>query len=205
MVLLTLLLAAALARPTPEQWLVVVTPDWDADAGTATLYEEGQVVLGPVPIRVGHAGLGWGQGLHPEAARPGPTKKEGDGRAPAGIFQIGPQWTRFWSRGSFCVDDSKSASYGQIVTLGAGQKASWSSAETMVDYRVAIVVEHNPAHRKLGGSCIFLHDGTEPTVGCTAFEQESLDVLAGRLVPGAKLVQLPRVEYARYQGAWGLP
>ena len=47
----------------------------------------GDAVGEPTPVTIGRAGSAWGLGLHP--AQRGPQKREGDGRAPAGVFRIG--------------------------------------------------------------------------------------------------------------------
>ena len=201
------LLAAGLtqAEAPPTQLLVVTTPGWKAPRGVAVLIEEGRVVYGPVPVWVGHTGLGWGTGEHPHPRLRGPRKREGDGRSPAGIFRLGPTWRSAWARRTFCVDDSRSPDYARIVTLEKGAKARWSSAEPMAAYRKAVVVVHNPGRRPRAGSCIFLHDGEEPTVGCTAFRERDLDAIARRLRWGTRLVQLPTPIYTKLWRRWRLP
>ncbi len=207
MTLLVLLAALAIVpgEAPKTQWMVVVTDSWTSDRGTARIVENGQTVLGPIEVRVGHAGLGWGVGLHPTKRPKGPVKVEGDGRSPAGMFRVGPTWTRFWSGRSFCVDDKEAEDYGRIVTLSSDQKERWDSAEHMSDYRVAVEIAHNPGRKKGGGSCIFLHDGTEPTVGCTAFDRPVMDAVRARLRKGATMVQLPRSVYDEVRSAWRLP
>ncbi len=200
-----LILAVSLLPAPVDQVLVVTTPSWASTAGEARLFEENRLVWGPERVFIGWKGMGWGRGERPAAPRPGPIKREGDGRSPAGLFRIGPTWTRFWARRSVCVDDPRSAAYGQILTLAKGQKSTWASAEQMEMYRVAIVVTHNQQNRRGEGSCIFLHDGAEPTVGCTAMAPAALDRLRGRLRLGAQIVQLPRVVYAELRSAWKLP
>lgn len=210
---LPLLIALSLvpASPAgPEQTLVVTTASWGATTGQATLVEAGRRVFGPVDVWVGNGGLGWGRGLHPQRRLRGPRKREGDGRAPAGIFRLGPTWLSWLATRSWCVDDPTSKDYARIVTLPADtpletRQTRWESAEWMAAYRVAIVVAHNPARVGRAGSCIFLHDGDDPTVGCTAFHPSHLDTLRGRLRPGARLAQLPIREYRRRARAWRLP
>ncbi len=194
---LLLVVAGLAGRPDApqDQTLVVTTASWKADRGRAVLVEVG----------VGWKKLIWGRGAHPSTKRPGPVKAEGDGRAPAGVFKIGPTWWRVWGQRTWCVDDAKSAQYGRIVTLKPDAKRAFESAEWMADYRVAVVVEHNPDNVKGGGSCIFLHDGTEPTVGCTAFEPKTVNALVSRLRGGARIVQLPAAEYKALATDWKLP
>jgi len=219
MIALTLtlvLLAGPLATERPElpeeQLLIVTTPSWDATHGVAVLLEGGEVVAGPTPIRVGRSGLAWGLGEHEGELPAGPTKREGDGRAPAGIFAIGARWERDGAAGLACVDDPEAADYNRVVPEPRDGDPPWSSAEDMTDYRVAIWVAHNPESVPRGGSCIFLHDvrrgddgETIPTAGCTAFEPDVLDALSARLRPGARLVQLPAPIYQEVARAWRLP
>lgn len=206
---LTVALDAPLAAEppaAPSQRLVVVTPGWDADAGRALLLEGERVVYGPVSVRVGRSGLGWGLGEHRVAPRPGdPVKREGDGRAPAGRFRVGVRWDRADADGVYCVDDVDSAHYTRIVRLAPGAEPAWTSAEAMTDYRVAIVIAHNAAAERAGGSCIFLHEGVDPTAGCTAFVPPELDALLELLRPGAELVQLPLPAYRALAAPWRLP
>src|SRR3954453_12772621 len=72
-----------------RQLIVVVASDWDTNHGTLRLFE--RAAGGPwqrrsadVPVMLGRSGLAWGVGLHPQPA----TKREGDGRSPAGVFEL---------------------------------------------------------------------------------------------------------------------
>src|SRR5260370_41742143 len=77
------------------QLLVVTTSDWNAVEGKLQRYERvnprksWKAVDGPVTVVVGKNGLGWGAGVaKADAMQPGdPIKKEGDGKAPAGVFR----------------------------------------------------------------------------------------------------------------------
>ena len=84
--------------------------------------------------------MAWGKGLHKEKLNRGKIKMEGDGNSPAGIFQLSGLfgYENILSKMSslkvdnrtFCVDDSKSAYYNQIVKADIVKK-DWNSAETM--------------------------------------------------------------------------
>lgn len=203
-VLAAALTALFLAAP-PVQTLVVITPSWKATSARVWLVEDGKVALGPIAAHVGHGGLGWGLGIQPRKRLRGPKKREGDGRSPAGVFRLGALWRGDKAAQTYCVDDPKSSRYAEIVTLKPKHKATWKSAEEMSAYRVALVIEHNPKRRKRAGSCIFLHDGQAPTVGCTALAQAEVDRLVKRLKKGARVIQLTEKWYRRRARRWKLP
>ena len=84
----------AVKRPFAEslQAVVVTTPDWPTVKGTARLFERKTLrakwtaVGDEFPIVVGRSGLGWAVESAPESASE--FKKEGDGKAPAGLFPL---------------------------------------------------------------------------------------------------------------------
>jgi len=216
-----------------QQVLLVLTDGWDAVNGTMQRFERGPGdvawrAIGPaVSVVVGKSGLAWGRGITSPPGS-GPVKREGDGKAPAGVFRLSsafgqsrekpPGWQlpyRYLDDNVECVDDAASASYNQLTTRGAGAPAGWSSSEKMWQeplYKWGVVVDHNvtPAVQAGGGSCIFLHTWKGPdrgTAGCTAMEEPALKTTIGWLAPARHplLVQLPRAEYDRLKKAWGLP
>jgi len=230
---------AAYAAPTSGslQMLLVVTDDWTAVPGVMRRFERDGVrapwraVSAAVPIVVGSAGLGWGDGLHGigSPGEPGPVKHEGDNRSPAGVFRLtstfgyAPQDSMSWIRMPYaratdeykCVDDPASVHYNEMLSSDRVARIDWRSAEDMHRpdplYRLGVVVEHNANGREVGGgSCIFLHiwpGATGSTVGCTAFGSDDMLDLLHWLAPDALpiLVQLPRGEYDRLRAAWALP
>ncbi len=222
------------ASPVTEhtrQLMVVVTPDWNAVPGTLYRYERKagrwKPVGKPVPVVVGRNGLAWGDGLHPSQAD-GPSKREGDGKSPAGIFSLGsvfglaPAGELSGLRlpyfqlvsGLECVDDAKSSRYNSILMRGSVPDPDWNSSEKMweieVEYRLGLVVNHNARRRAGGGSCIFMHVWNGPqssTSGCTAMAYEEMKTIALWLDPAAAplLVQLPASEYQARRKPWALP
>jgi D-alanyl-D-alanine dipeptidase len=225
---------------TPEplarsrQVVLVTTRGWDEVPGTLRRFERKGAngawaqVGREVPVAVGRSGLGWGAGLVDTSAEAGPQKKEGDGKAPAGVFALGsafgfaPSPEASWLRLPYtpltpsveCVDDTASRRYNQIVDRLAAGEVDWNSSERMRSvegYRWGLVVRHNAAPTLAGrGSCIFLHVWAGPgrgTAGCTALEEARLTELLRWLDPkkGPLLVQLPEGEYARLRSAWRLP
>ncbi|HZF51020.1 MAG TPA: L,D-transpeptidase family protein [Polyangiaceae bacterium] len=183
----------------------------------------------PINVVLGKNGIGWGRGLHGDGAPGalvGPVKKEGDGKAPAGVFAIGraygndadppmgtqvpyTQVTDTWR----CVDDGMSSKYNQVFD-SASVTSDWSSAENMLRddhlYTRVVVVAHNPPPaRPGGGSCIFLHVWHEPgstTAGCTAMPLADLEAVMTFLTPDKTvLVQMEESTYRELAGPWELP
>ena len=218
------------------QMLLVVTDDWNAVPGVMGRFERDGVraawrqVGASVPVVVGAAGLGWGDGLHGVGSpgEPGPVKHEGDNRSPAGAFRListfgyAPRDSASWIFMPYaqatdaykCVDDAASLYYNQMI-FSKFSSPPWRSAEDMHRpdslYRLGVVVEHNANGQHVGGgSCIFLHIWPGPagnTSGCTAFGSDAMIELLAWLRPDALpiLVQLPRSEYDRLRTSWALP
>ncbi|MDX2033959.1 MAG: hypothetical protein SF339_25015 [Blastocatellia bacterium] len=220
-----------------RQLVLVTAADWNAVDGEMRRYERAtdrsawREVGTPIPIVVGRNGMAWGRGLHGEAFPPGgngPVKKEGDGRAPAGIFSLGAAFG-YASRSSAgnlqlpyvqavetleCVDDMKSAHYNQVLDRRSVKTPDWQSSELMRRqddlYRLGVIVDHN-ADRVAGcGSCIFLHiwsGAGKGTAGCTAMEAPRLSAVVEWLdaKKQPRLVQLPKAEFRQFQQSWRLP
>ena len=226
----------ALAPST--QIVVVTTADWNTKDGTLQRYERDKTggqwkpVGEPITVVVGKNGLGWGAGLAPSndmsaRAAGDPIKKEGDGKAPAGIFRLSTafgyaaQSQTGWRMPYVsltptveCVDDTASKSYNHVVD-NTKVTSDWNSSEHMLRndelYRWGLVVDHNADPVSPGeGSCIFMHiwrGPGVPTVGCTAMPQEKLESVIGWLDASRKplLVQLPRTQYKSLKKRWQLP
>lgn len=226
------------AMHSSSQLLVVITTDWNAVSGKLQRYERGSAggkwhpVGAAIEVVVGKNGLGWGKGVVsldelPVSPSTDPIKKEGDGKAPAGIFALSsafgyasqkvPGWRMPYialTPSVECVDDSSSRSYNRIVDR-TSLTPDWNSSEQMRRpdelYRWGIVVDHNAGPPRAGdGSCIFLHIWRGPgqgTVGCTAMPREQIEGLLAWLDPARKplLVQLPQSQYNRLKHAWKLP
>jgi zinc D-Ala-D-Ala dipeptidase len=187
-----------------------------------------QAVGEPLAVVLGRAGYAWGDGVHgtgAPAGRPGPLKREGDGRSPAGVFALGvvhgyaaaapAGMTLPYERATAaqrCVDDPRAAQYNRVVESAASGD-SWRTAERMrrddAVYELALDIEHNrspvvPGH----GSCIFAHvwvDARTPVAGCTGMALPELRELLTWLKPGAMWVALPIQEYQALRGCWKLP
>lgn len=217
-----------------QQLVLVVTPDWNSTRGTLRTYARDGGVWraenSATPVMIGRSGAAWGAGLHP-AQDDAPTKREGDGRSPAGVFAIGTAFGyaqseplampyRALDAEDYCIDVSGSPLYNRIVAQrDVGAAAVAGSTEPMrrdlhADgdnaYRIGFVVEHNPRGTPGAGSCIFVHlwkSPSTPTSGCTALEEGALRKLLQWLQPARHpvFVLLPRAEYRRLRDPWHLP
>lgn len=219
-----------------RQLVLVTSADWDATQGELRRYErdaangEWREVGAATPVMLGRTGTAWGVGLHPAQAN-GPQKREGDGRAPAGIFGIGIAFGygnaattglqyQAMNASDWCIDVNASPHYNRIVsTRNVGDAAIEGSTEPMrrdlhkdgdVRYKLGFVIEHNPRNVPGGGSCIFAHLWGEPgevTAGCTAMDEPAMRDLLAWLDPDRKpvFVVLPDAEHRRLADAWDLP
>lgn len=225
---------AAQALTGSGQLVLVLADGWGATSGELWTFERAgagwKQAGGPLFVNLGRKGLAWGLGLHGANASGGagaPVKREGDGKAPVGLFAIGEGFAYDPSEVGaakvavlkadadlLCVDDTKSAHYNAMVRASQVAK-DWDSVEDMrrkdEAYRYGAVVRHNmdPAQPG-GGSCIFLHVWLGRGVGssgCTNMAPEHMLGLLRWLDAGKRPVMalLPRGEYARLKDAWGLP
>lgn len=215
-----------------DQLVVVVTADWDASRGTLYMFERraGWHRVGPpAAVTVGRAGAAWGDGMHPRMD--GVQKREGDGRAPAGVFALGPAFGDVprlpirWPYNAMtathvCIDVPSSPFYNRIVdarvvgahaVAGATEPMRRDLLRTPDDrYRRGLVIEHNANARAGHGSCIFAHVWQAPdvpTAGCTAMSRATIERLLAWLEPARspRFVLLPAPTYERLRSAWHLP
>lgn len=215
-----------------RQCLVVTSPEWNATNGELRAFERSPAggwkgVGAPVPVVLGKKGLAWGIGLL-SAPKTGPHKVEGDNKATAGIFRLGPafgyatpdraSWIKLryvpLTKNTEGVDDPRSRHYNQLVDRTKVAKVDWRSSEKMlrsdVLYKWGVFVAHNPSAKPAAGSCIFLHiwrDASGATAGCTAMPEPNLVKLLHWLDPAKRpvLVQMPRREYEAARAKSGLP
>lgn len=244
MALLLMLLASACSRDAiksdaihwsnAQQLVLVTTEGWEATRGTQRRYarsgNEWKQIGAATPVVIGRTGSAWGVGLH-AAQTGGPVKREGDGRAPAGVFRIGDAFGyadtastalpyRAMQASHYCMDVPASPLYNRIVDAReVGEAAVQGSTEPMrldihakgsQQYKLGFVIEHNPQAVAGAGSCIFAHLWKTPsttTAGCTAMEEPAMRELLAWLRPEAQpvFVLLPQAEYGRVQAAWKLP
>ena len=220
--------AADAAEPLADsrQCLVVVTDSWNSTAGVISTFQRGRnsrwMKRSTFPVVIGKAGLAWGRGLIDTKNLPGPRKREGDDKAPAGIFRLTDVFG--WEKKTkmpflkvtphlICVDDPKSRYYNRVFNELDTVPWDWRHAERLSvvgSYRMGVIVEQNMPPERGHGSCIFLHiwkSPTTPTSGCTAMAQETLIDLIHWLDPAAVpvLIQLPRSIYGQFRAVWNLP
>ena len=201
-----------------SQLLFVQTAGWNEKEGTLQRYKrvknsKAWVKVGkPISIILGRNGLGWGKGLHTTPSDAKYIKKEGDGRAPAGLFSLknGFGYNDFnisfpyaaYKRTDHCVDDSNSKWYNKIIDSTKVEK-DYKSFEYMKlnnnQYKYGIVVNHNPEQIKNAGSCIFMHirsGNGKGTAGCTAMNEDKIMTILKWLKREDKplLLQLPKEE-----------
>jgi L,D-peptidoglycan transpeptidase YkuD (ErfK/YbiS/YcfS/YnhG family) len=220
------------------QILIVTTADWNTAAGVLQPVERSSVqgkwklAGAPITVSIGRSGLAWGLGLVPREelagdASAGPVKKEGDGKAPAGLFNLGTvfgyaaqepaNWKMRYTTLTptvECVDDASSAFYNQVVDR-ATVKPDWNSSEKMRNsgevYQWGLVIDNNTNPVTRGsGSCVFMHIWMGPgvtTSGCTAMPEEKLTSVLAWLDPASKplMLQLTYDDYKKLRKRWKLP
>jgi L,D-peptidoglycan transpeptidase YkuD (ErfK/YbiS/YcfS/YnhG family) len=217
-----------------RQCIVVLTNDWASTTGLLHVFERGDTTgswkkRGPeFAVVVGKNGLGQGRGLIRLDFKEAPPKKEGDDRAPAGIFRLSsafgyaPARSAAWvklpylalSKQTEGIDDPNSHYYNELVDRSKVGQIDWRSSEQMrrddILYKWGVIVDHNPAAIPGAGSCIFLHiwkNSSAPTAGCTAMPESDLLRLLRWLDPARHpiLVQMPRATYQSIRSKYGLP
>lgn len=197
-----------------QQLVVVVSQDMNASSGVMTRYEksaETYVAVGTaIPVILGRNGLGWDSGVEP-------LKREGDGKSPAGIFDIVstfgedatpnsrmPYW--FADDKLICIDDVNDTKYNTMNRLDPANPPKSFELMRRDDtvYRNGAVIDYNRAGVSGRGSCIFFHlnhPNNRPTAGCTAMEEQPLLELIHWFDPNKKpkLLQIPRSTCGHYQ------
>ncbi|KHK03985.1 L,D-transpeptidase family protein [Desulfovibrio sp. TomC] len=182
-----------------------------------------------VAVTLGKNGLAWGRGLLSAVPADGPTKVEGDGRSPAGVFTFSTAFAYnpadTWqptkmpmhrvTDQTVCVETINSKWYNRIVDENTVPDVDWTSPDRMLRpdglYRYGLMVDHNaPDTRPGSGSCIFFHLWRRPgapTVGCTAMNEPAMQAVLAWMDASKKplLVQLPRAELERLALVWGTP
>lgn len=220
-----------------SQVVVGIASGWNASHATLSVYQRHgrswQRVGGPWKARLGRNGLAWGHGIHPRVKSSAPTKREGDRRAPAGIFKLGGAYGyaaavrrhpklayRQVTPRDLWVEDRTSPYYNRHLVLDHVPRAAWEKKAQMRQndhaHSLKLYIGHNDAI--LGGkpvpglgSAIFFHiwrgGGSKPTAGCTTMHQANLKQLIAAIDPDKNPVYilLPQADYTRLRKDWKLP
>ena len=213
--------------------MVGIAPDWNSMHGTLQCFDRTpggawKPALGPIPVLFGKNGLAWGRGVE-GTAEPGTHKEERDGRAPAGVFDLGKVYTYDASlpggskypfhqvtTADAWVDDPKLPNYNKFVTIpDPNHPPDWFEKMKMRQgdfaYRWLVEIRHNSDPPQPGaGSAIFFHirrGENRPTSGCTTMAEPELAKFIEwlRATEHPQYVLLPREEYQRKWREWGLP
>jgi L,D-peptidoglycan transpeptidase YkuD (ErfK/YbiS/YcfS/YnhG family) len=221
------------APASSKQLIVGVAPNWDSSTVTLRRFERRgnswRIVGKPFGGRLGARGLVWGRGLHPRSDDM-TDKREGDGRAPAGVFTLGQSfgYDAAWKAKTklpyvtvgtrdLLVEDETSPLYNTYVRLDHEPETVFEKKQQMKQndpiHRLKILINHNvdPSPAPGKGSAILFHiwraGGAKPTAGCTSMSDAAIETLFTWLDPAKQpmYVLLPSDEYRAKQKAWGLP
>src|SRR5690606_25784414 len=131
-----------------SQLIVGISRDWNDSEAVLQRWEKRGGVWSKTgdawKNRLGTSGLAWGRGLHPQGL-PGLQKKEGDKRAPAGVFQLGDVYAydtglvhqpgmkiHQVTEKDLWVEDVDSEFYNRHVRLpGHGPQTEWEKKQQM--------------------------------------------------------------------------
>ena len=224
--------------PIPEnsrQMILVLTDSITSTNGNLFYFEKQNdenvwtQINSKIPVVLGRNGLGWGRGLNSIDSSKLPIKTEGDGRSPAGVFELGAAFGYSTAEEIIglkipympiteiveCIDDIKSDYYNQIVKRDEIKKVDWQSSEKMFFfffwYQQGVIVNQNTNPTSKGsGSCIFLHNWSQPnetSAGCTEMEPINLKRIIYWLDSSSNpiLIQLTKQLFTEYKHIWKLP
>ena len=193
-----------------QQIVLVVANNFNTHKAKLQCFEDGKKVFNTIDVNIGRNGLGFGLGLrtliqHKYEA----IKKEGDGKAPIGIFKLSSAFGykkdtnlhmpyQYADKNLICVDESKSKYYNKIIHMPEVKPKSFEFMKRDdLQYELGVVVEHNPHAIKQRGSCIFLHvqkAKDKGTAGCTSMSLSDLQKVTNWLDKNKNpiLVQIPK-------------
>jgi L,D-peptidoglycan transpeptidase YkuD (ErfK/YbiS/YcfS/YnhG family) len=219
----------ALAQSCPEplasaKRLVLVTADTlTSTTATVERFErytpnaQWQVAGGPATALIGYKGVAWSHTFR-KFAKGEPVKVEGDKRAPAGFYKIGPRFGFAPSQapnyvrindGMVCVNDVSSPAYNTITRRDRiGPNVHGENMWRIPDYGRGLLVDYPTDRKARAGSCIFIHlqlPGKTGTGGCVAMPEPQLEAVQDFAQDGAVLAVLPRQALARFKGCLPTP
>ncbi len=228
--------AERVTPPRAGQLLLGIAESWSSTRGSLRAFHRDASgrwtpsFADSIPILLGRNGLVWGRGVVPTPD--GPTKREGDRRAPAGYFAIGkvlgyepslPEGSdpdipyRRVTQWDAWPDDPRHPQYNQHLVIDPAKGVpDWFESQKMrlgdPAYHWLIEIRHNSDPRPVpgAGSAIFFHirrGPDRPSFGCTTMKQSDLENILRWLRRDARphYVLLPRAEYEKLKVAWDLP
>jgi hypothetical protein len=175
-----------------QQIILVVADDFNTSTAQMECYEDGNLIFKNIRVNLGKNGLGWGLGLYKfKIKEHEPKKYEGDKKAPAGIFKLTQLFGYsksnnykmpylYASKKLICIDDTNSPFYNHIIEAHGDEKSFESMRREDEQYKIGIVVAHNPDALAKRGSCIFLHierERNKGTAGCTSMRYKELQAI----------------------------
>jgi len=193
-----------------QQIVLVVSNDFNTSKAKLECFEDGKIIFKSIEVNLGRNGLGWGRGLiefkHQTSE---PIKKEGDKKAPIGVFKLTSVFGYKQSqnlhmpylhatKNLICVDDSNSKNYNQIIHMPKVQPKSFEFMKRDdKQYEIGVVVQHNKNALALKGSCIFLHvykSKDAGTAGCTSMKFDDMKKISTWLDIDKNpiLIQIPK-------------
>jgi len=232
-----LILSGAQAQigPAVRQVIVARAANWNSNTANLQAYQRSSsraawqpVFAKPVPVLLGRSGLAWGRGVFTPLQNGVPWKIEKDGRAPAGVFQLGrlfgyaatPPTGTCWpyhqvGQWDAYVDDPNNKYYNQHYRADPRNVPPWFEKQRMrlgdAAYKWMLEIRHNQGPAVPGyGSAIFFHvrrGPAKPSAGCTTMALDNLELLIGWLDPAASphYVLLPQADYDFLRPGWKLP
>lgn len=197
-----------------NQIILVVSQDFNSSKASLECYENGEQLFNTMDVNIGTNGLGWGiPKTNIPHKKSEPFKKEGDKKAPAGVFKLtkifGYEKNKnfhmpyvYAQKNLICVDDVDSEYYNQLIFMKQNPPKSFEFMKRDdKQYELGILVEHNKKGIKGKGSCIFIHvrkAKDASTAGCTSMSLENLKKITSWLDKSKNptLIQIPK-SYAK--------
>ena len=173
-----------------EQIILVISNNLVQNKATLECFEDNKRIFNKIEVNLGKNGLGIGIGyLKLKHDKNDIIKKEGDKKAPIGIFKLtsvfgyaNNEQTHMpyikATENLICVDDSNSKYYNKIIYMPETKPKSYEKMRRDDNqYELGIVIEHNKEQKKQAGSCIFIHvqkNKDASTAGCTSMNLDDL-------------------------------
>jgi len=200
--------------------VLAVAPAMSSTVVTVRRYERSspakpwREIGGPASALIGRRGVAWGPAFRAFAQGDESVKIDGDERAPAGFYRIGPSFGFLPSRlrgymriaaGTVCVDDPASPAYNTITTRAkVGWRVHGENMWRASAYRRGLLVDYPTDRRHRAGSCIFIHvwrpGRRSGTAGCIALAERQVAALQRFAQGGAVLAVLLRRALGRFKG-----